>query len=217
MTLDDLLARTGGAGVVALLADAEDLDRLALRHAARSGVLAREPRDRGVEARRTGRARRCRRRADASGRGRCRPSSARRARRRLMPAARLASTLLHALGIGARRLGRLWARRSFAAATICIALVIFCVALTEAMRLRRSFKTRHMRLSLSGQRCPSKGSGERLGEGVRRGLELACRRVVRQILRWRMSSRMSALAGCAASRSSPSSKGRTRLTGSGSR
>src|SRR5687768_1685703 len=31
------------------------------------------------------------------------------------------------------------ARRSFAAATICMALVIFCVALTEAMRLRRSF------------------------------------------------------------------------------
>src|SRR5690606_97798 len=44
------------------------------------------------------------------------------------------------------------ARRSFAAATICIALVIFCVAFTEAMRLRRSlseairrksFRSRH--------------------------------------------------------------------------
>ncbi len=33
-----------------------------------------------------------------------------------------------------------WARRSFAAATICIALVILRVAFTEAMRLRRSFK-----------------------------------------------------------------------------
>src|SRR5262245_270769 len=33
-----------------------------------------------------------------------------------------------------------WARRSFAAATICIALVILRVALPEAMRLRRSFR-----------------------------------------------------------------------------
>ena len=33
-----------------------------------------------------------------------------------------------------------WARRSFAAATICMALVIFWVALTEAMRLRRSLR-----------------------------------------------------------------------------
>ena len=32
-----------------------------------------------------------------------------------------------------------WARRSFEAATICMALVIFCVALVAAMRLRRSF------------------------------------------------------------------------------
>src|SRR3954451_19014953 len=32
------------------------------------------------------------------------------------------------------------ARRSFEAATICIALVIFCVALVEAMRTRMSFK-----------------------------------------------------------------------------
>ena len=31
-----------------------------------------------------------------------------------------------------------WARRSFDAATICIALVIFCVALVEAMRTRMS-------------------------------------------------------------------------------
>src|SRR3954454_5207490 len=31
------------------------------------------------------------------------------------------------------------ARRSFDAATICIALVIFCVALVEAMRTRMSF------------------------------------------------------------------------------
>src|SRR5213592_4687778 len=32
-----------------------------------------------------------------------------------------------------------WARRSFEAATICMALVIFCVALVEAMRTRMSF------------------------------------------------------------------------------
>ena len=31
-----------------------------------------------------------------------------------------------------------WARRSFAAATICMALVIFCVAFTEAMRAKTS-------------------------------------------------------------------------------
>src|SRR5215469_5231363 len=31
-----------------------------------------------------------------------------------------------------------WARRNFDAATICMALVIFCVALVAAMRLRRS-------------------------------------------------------------------------------
>src|SRR3954464_7027933 len=31
-----------------------------------------------------------------------------------------------------------WARRSFDAATICIALVIFCVALVKAMRTRMS-------------------------------------------------------------------------------
>jgi hypothetical protein len=34
----------------------------------------------------------------------------------------------------------LCARFSFAAATICIALVIFCVLFTLAMRLRNSFK-----------------------------------------------------------------------------
>src|SRR3974390_723678 len=33
-----------------------------------------------------------------------------------------------------------WARRSLEAATICMALVIFCVALVEAMRTRMSFK-----------------------------------------------------------------------------
>ncbi len=46
--------------------------------------------------------------------------------------------LLHPLGVGARRLRRHGARRSLAAATICMALVIFCVALTEEMRFRRS-------------------------------------------------------------------------------
>src|SRR5882672_11716109 len=32
-----------------------------------------------------------------------------------------------------------WARRNLEAATICMALVIFCVALVEAMRTRMSF------------------------------------------------------------------------------
>ena len=52
----------------------------------------------------------------------------------------MAEHLVHALRIGPRRLGGDLARRSLEAATICMALVIFCVALTEAMRLRRSFR-----------------------------------------------------------------------------
>jgi hypothetical protein len=46
---------------------------------------------------------------------------------------------MHAIVAGAAQ-ERRRARRSFEAATICMALVIFCVALVEAMRLRRSFR-----------------------------------------------------------------------------
>src|SRR5690606_1509289 len=70
-----------------------------------------------------------------------------------------------------------WARRSFAAATICIALVIFCVALTEAMRLRRSF-SEAMRLPYPLVR---RASDEVLGECVDLGLELGAQ-IVRQRL-----------------------------------
>src|SRR5918997_3164277 len=67
----------------------------------------------------------------------------------------------------------LCARRSLAAATICMALVIFCVAFTEAIRLRRSFS--------EGMARPGT-SRERLGEGLDRALEPAAV-VVRQVAR----------------------------------
>src|ERR1700720_2625518 len=54
-------------------------------------------------------------------------------------AARLAKTLSMRSAYGRADSAAVCARRSFAAATICMALVIFCVALTEAIRLRRSF------------------------------------------------------------------------------
>src|SRR5262245_9992845 len=54
-----------------------------------------------------------------------------------------------------------WARRNLAAATICMALVIFCVAFTEAIRFLRSF-----RLAMA---CAS--STPRLGEGLGEGLD----------------------------------------------
>src|SRR5918997_2176205 len=68
----------------------------------------------------------------------------------------------------------LCARRSFAAATICMALVIFCVAFTEAMRLRRSFSEGIERSYLSLR--------ERLGEGLDGALELGPV-VVREVAR----------------------------------
>ena len=43
------------------------------------------------------------------------------------------------LRIGTRRFHRACARRSFDTATICMALVIFCVDLTEAIRFLSSF------------------------------------------------------------------------------
>src|SRR4051812_10989031 len=56
-----------------------------------------------------------------------------------MPEERLAITAFMRSANGRAASAALCARRSFAAATICMALVIFCVAFTEAMRLRRSF------------------------------------------------------------------------------
>src|SRR3954463_16803805 len=54
------------------------------------------------------------------------------------------------------------ARRSLEAATICIALVIFCVALVEAMRTRMS-----LRLAIAWSwRCYRRALGERLREAV---------------------------------------------------
>ncbi len=54
--------------------------------------------------------------------------------------ARLPSTAAIFSAKGRPASAAIWARRSFAAATICMALVIFCVAFTEVMRFRRSFK-----------------------------------------------------------------------------
>src|SRR5687768_2405497 len=66
------------------------------------------------------------------------------------------------------------ARRSFAAATICMALVIFCVAFTEAMRLRRS-----LRLGIERSYSPLR---KRLGEGLDGALQLGPV-VVREVAR----------------------------------
>src|SRR5215813_5766644 len=63
------------------------------------------------------------------------------------------------------------ARRNFDAATICMALVIFCVALVAAIRLRRS-------LSEAMVQRTTLRSGERPGVIVDDGLELACGPVV---------------------------------------
>ncbi len=53
-------------------------------------------------------------------------------------AAILPSTLSMRSANGRAASAACWARRSFDAATICIALVIFCVALVAAMRTRMS-------------------------------------------------------------------------------
>src|SRR5215213_1903739 len=66
------------------------------------------------------------------------------------------------------------ARRSFAAATICMALVIFCVAFTEAMRLRRS-----LRLGIERSYPALR---KRLGEGLDGALQLGPV-VVREVAR----------------------------------
>src|SRR5581483_11584578 len=58
------------------------------------------------------------------------------------------------------------ARRSFEAATICMALVIFCVALVAAMRLRRSLSE-----GMRAQSIPMRSS-KRLGIAVDNALEL---------------------------------------------
>jgi len=50
----------------------------------------------------------------------------------------IAEHLVHALRIGRAASAAIWARRSFDTATICMALVIFCVALVAAMRTRMS-------------------------------------------------------------------------------
>src|ERR1700722_4816122 len=54
------------------------------------------------------------------------------------------------------------ARRSFDAATICMALVIFCVALVAAMRLRRSL-SEGIRGSIYGYALRRRTSREGLG------------------------------------------------------
>src|SRR5512147_2532301 len=60
------------------------------------------------------------------------------------------------------------ARRSLEAATICMALVIFCVALVAAMRTRMSLR---LAMSYESRSLPIPSSGERLGVAVDHGLE----------------------------------------------
>src|SRR5215475_1574204 len=62
------------------------------------------------------------------------------------------------------------ARRSFEAATICIALVIFCVALVEAMRTRMSFSDAILRLAHSTSVALFPGLGRSRGEGLSRSI-----------------------------------------------
>src|SRR3984893_855699 len=95
-------------------------------------------------------------------------------------AARLAKTLSMRSAYGRADSAAVCARRSFAAATICMALVIFCVALTEAIRLRRSFS--------EGMVSPlhlfpgAANSSEVLGVGIDNRFEF-CPGLVGEILR----------------------------------
>src|SRR6185503_590485 len=61
------------------------------------------------------------------------------------------------------------ARRSLDAATICMALVIFCVALVAAMRTRMSLR---LAMSYESRSLPIPSSGERLRVAVDHALEL---------------------------------------------
>src|SRR3954465_15400940 len=91
-----------------------------------------------------------------------------------MPEERLAMTALMRSANGRAASAAVCARRSLAAATICMALVIFCVAFTEAMRLRRSFSDGIERLYPPLRK--------RLGEGLDRALQLGPG-VVREVAR----------------------------------
>src|SRR5262245_1856279 len=62
------------------------------------------------------------------------------------------------------------ARRSFDAATICMALVIFCVALVAAMRTRMSLRLAIQ--SILANADASSSSGERLGVAVDHAFQL---------------------------------------------
>src|SRR5262249_37059173 len=86
----------------------------------------------------------------------------------------ITASILSAYGRAAS--AALCARRSLEAATICMALVIFCVALVAAMRTRMS-----LRLAMGDQilRLTGPGLCERLCIVVDRGLELASDRVVK--------------------------------------
>ena len=130
--------------IVAFAADAKEPDILALGDK-RVGTLPGEPDDRGVE-----------RAAQAAFGGadkeklhpvRAGAASSRGAPSRpLTDAAILPSTFSMRSAKGRAASAATGARRSFEAATICMALVIFCVALVAAMRFRRSF-----RLGISSQ------------------------------------------------------------------
>src|SRR3984893_17359351 len=95
-------------------------------------------------------------------------------------AARLAKTLSVRWAYGRADSAAVCARRSFAAATICMALVIFCVALTEAIRLRKSFSEG---MVSPVHICPgAANSSEVLGVGIDNRFEF-CPGLVGEILR----------------------------------
>ena len=124
--------------VVALLADAQNFHRLALGRQS-IGAIARQTHDRGVE----GAAEAALAGADDQKMRLIRAGSGEQARS--LGAARagageIGEHRLDLVGIGSRRLRGACARLSFDTATICIALVIFCVDLTEAIRFRRSLR-----------------------------------------------------------------------------
>ncbi len=135
--LDDLLVEGAAELLVALAADAEEFDLLALGHQ-RLRAFARQTHDRGIE----GAGQAALAGADQqqmnlilAGAGEQRRRAGRACR---CSAGDVGDHRIHLLGVGRAASAAVCARRSFDAATICIALVIFCVALVEAMRTRMS-------------------------------------------------------------------------------
>ena len=183
------VAELAAQDVVALLADADDLDRLALRRCSAVGVVARKARDRGVE-----------RAAEAAlggaddeqvasvgaGAGEQRAAL----RRRDDARARLAEHRRHALGVGPRGLGRHLGAAQLRRRDHLHGLGDLLRRLHGGDAVAQVFQARPSRVpTLSGS---VKRSGERLGEGVDDVLQLLprCRPADPRVVR--IESRMSA-------------------------